>query len=145
MYHHVSTTPSWLISSNLAIPFGTTTGTGVRVFPHEVLRNARKLRLLFRQGGLLDPNESPGGHQTWLGNPWNLTAIFQNYMEDFPELPRFDFQRLALYYCQIITTDHHKIILNYDIYIVMIPNHIIAINVWCYYWHMCLLIVLIMG
>ena len=65
-----------------------------------------------------------------LGKTWN-------YMEDFPELPRFDFQRLALYYCQIvtsiITTDHHKIILNYDIYIVMIPNHIIAINVWCYY------------
>ena len=27
-------------------------GTGVRVFPQEVLRNARKLRLLFRQGGL---------------------------------------------------------------------------------------------
>ena len=33
---------------------------------------------------------------------------------DFPELPRFDFQRLAVYDCQIvtsiITTDRHKMI-----------------------------------
>jgi len=80
MYHHVSTTPSWLISSNLAILWHHMAPVFV-CFPKRCSAMLANSAYSFAKAGwLLDPNESPGGHQTWLA--WK-SLKFDGY---FPEL-----------------------------------------------------------